>query len=67
MFEKVPYKFGKDIFSAIKEANEEKVWRTLMINKLAIFSLDSTYKTPLIWACIRGHTKIAIMLIEHGI
>lgn len=38
-----------------------------MVNKLAIFSLDHTFKTPLIWSCIRGYHKITIQLLEDGL
>ena len=31
-----------------------------------VYSVDSTGKTPLIWACIRGHAHIVTMLIEMG-
>ena len=31
-----------------------------------VYSVDSTGKTPLIWACIRGHASIASMLIDMG-
>ena len=31
-----------------------------------VYSVDSTGKTPLIWACIRGYASIATMLIDMG-
>lgn len=55
----IPYKFGEQIFHSIKEGNEPKVFRTLMQKRLSIFSYDTTGKTTLIWACIRGYDKIA--------
>lgn len=66
LFSKEPYKFGKEIFDQIKEGNREKVWATLLMNKLSIFSVDHTQKSPLMWACIRGHAEIAQMLIDAG-
>ena len=66
VFSKDPYKFGKDIFTAVKNGEEEKVWRILMENRLSVFSVDHTQKNALIWACMRGYHKIAEMLIESG-
>ena len=37
-----------------------------MVNKLSIFSVDHTQKSPLIWACIRNHHSIAKSLIDAG-
>lgn len=42
LFSKEPYRFGKEIFTAVKEGNNEKVWRILIENKYAIFSIDHT-------------------------
>jgi ankyrin repeat protein len=53
------YKFGEEIFHDAKEGNEPKVFRILLQNRAAIFSRDTTFKTTLMWACIRGHHKIA--------
>jgi len=55
----IPYKFGQQIFHAIKDGNEPKVFRIMMQNRLSIFSFDPTEKTTLIWACIRGYDNIA--------
>ena len=63
LFSKEPYRFGKDIFTAVKNGEEEKVWRILMENKLSVFSVDHTQKNSLIWACIRGYHRIAEMLV----
>jgi ankyrin repeat protein len=38
-----------------------------MQNKLSVYSLDSTYKTPLMWGCIRGHSEIVELLITRGV
>ena len=42
------------------------MWRILLENKLAIFSVDNTFKTPLMWASIRGHSDVTEFLLEMG-
>lgn len=64
---KIPYKFGDKIFHAIKEGNESKVFRIMIQNRLCIFSFDITKKTTLIWACIRGYSKVAELLLSNGV
>ena len=58
LFDKVPYKFGKEIFEAVKSGEDTKVWRLYIENKFVIFSVDSTGKCLLSWACIRGYLPI---------
>lgn len=63
LFKKQPYRFGNEIFLATKEGNPEKVWRIYIQNKFSIFSLDNTFKTPLMWSCIRNQPKITKILL----
>lgn len=65
-FSKEVYKFGKDLFGAVKEGQEEKVWRIMMENKFSIFSMDHTYKTPVFWACIRNQEPVLKLLLSRG-
>lgn len=63
LFTNKPYRFGKQIFEAVKEGEDTKLWRYYIENKFVVYSVDSTLKTPLVWACIRGYGHIAKMLI----
>lgn len=66
LFSDVPYRFGRAIYEAVKAGEETKAWRYYIENKFVVYSVDSTKKTPLVWACIRGYATITKMLIEMG-
>lgn len=51
----------------MKSGEETKVWRLYIENRFVIYSIDSTGKTLLTWASIRGHSAIAEMLIGMGV
>jgi ankyrin repeat protein len=66
LFSDQPYLFGKQIFEAVKLGEDAKVWRYYIENKFVVYSIDSSGKSPLTWACIRGYSAIADMLIGMG-
>ena len=66
LFSNNPYLHGKHIFESVKAGDEAKVWRQYIENKFIVFSVDSTLKTPLTWACIRGNRAIAELMIGGG-
>lgn len=67
IFSNEPYRFGRNIFEAVKTGEQTKVWRYYILKRFVVFSVDSTLKTPLTWACIRGYASIAKMLIDMGV
>lgn len=40
------------------------MWRAIIENRFCTYSLDSTAKTPLMWAAIRGHHHLIEMLLN---
>lgn len=66
LFGRHPYAFGREAFEAVKAGDDAMFWRIYTENRYIIYGVDSTQKTLLIWACIRGHVSIINMLMQLG-